>query len=120
MLSIHLNNLIFFSHHGIHAEEKILGNHFEVNLTVRHRPVQLPVKHLTDTIDYAAVFQLVRERMSQPTPLLETIVTELAETILHVFPLAEEVDVAIRKLHPPISEINGSVGVSFSLKRSQR
>jgi dihydroneopterin aldolase len=119
MLSIHLHNLIFFSHHGIHGEEKILGNRFEVNCTVRHRPAQLPVKHLADTIDYAAVFELVKERMSHPTALLETIVTELAETILTVFPLAEEVEITIRKMHPPIPDMKGTVGVSFSLNRSQ-
>ena len=119
MLSIHLHNLIIFAHHGIYEEEKILGNHFELNITIRHVPQQLPVKHLSDTIDYTAVYELVKKRMAIPTALLETVITEIATEILAQFPLAEEVYIAIRKMHPPIQQMQGSVGVSFDLKRNQ-
>ena len=51
---IHLHNLKFFSHHGIHEEEKILGTAFEVN-------VEVEIKHndridtIHQTIDYVQV-----------------------------------------------------------------
>ncbi len=117
MLSIHLNNIRIFAHHGIYEEEKILGNEFELNITVKHSPQRLPVKRLEDTIDYVAVYHLVKQRMSVPTPLLETLATAIASEILEKFVLAEEVSISIRKLHPPVSQLKGSVGVSFELKR---
>ena len=55
--------------------------------------------------------------MAIPTPLLETVVTDLAQKILAQFSLAEEVLISIRKMHPPVSNMQGSVGVSFELKR---
>lgn len=119
MLSIHLHNLILFAHHGIYDEEKNLGNHFELNITIRHVPQLLPVKHLSDTIDYTAVYELVKKRMAIPTALLETVVTEIATAILAQFSLAEEVQISIRKMYPPIEQMQGSVGVSFDLKRTQ-
>jgi dihydroneopterin aldolase len=119
MLSIHLHNIIFFSHHGIHEEERILGNEFEVNITVKHSPKQLPVKHLQDTIDYISVYELVKKRMAIPTPLLETLATEIAKQILETFPLAEALSISIRKLYPPVSQLQGSVGVSFELSRKE-
>ena len=75
------------------------------------------MKHLTDTVDYIAVYELVKKRMAIPTPLLETVVTDIAQKILAQFSLAEEVFISIRKMYPPVSKIQGSVGVSFELKR---
>jgi dihydroneopterin aldolase len=119
MLSIHLHNINFFSHHGIHEEERILGNEFEVNITVKHSPKQLPVKHLSDTIDYISVYELVKKKMGIPTPLLETLATEIAKQILEEFTLAEVVSISIRKRYPPVSQLQGSVGVSFELSRKE-
>jgi dihydroneopterin aldolase len=117
MLSIHLHNLILFAHHGIYEEEKILGNEFELNITIKHVPQHLPVKHLSDTVDYVSVYDLVKKRMAVPTALLETVVTEIATQILAQFSLAEEVFISIRKIYPPVTQMRGSVGVSFELKR---
>lgn len=118
MLSIHLHHLQFFAHHGIYEEEKILGNRFEVNVELKHSSARLPVYRLEDTIDYVAVYELIRKRMAVPTPLLETLAMEIAQEILAKFSLAEEVFLSIRKLHPPVSGMEGSVGVCFTLKRS--
>ena len=117
MLSIHLHHINIFAHHGIYQEEKVLGNEFELNITIKHTPQRLPVKHLSDTVDYIAVYELVKQRMAIPTALLETVATEIASGILAKFLLAEEVSVAIRKKYPPVSGLDGSVGVSFELKR---
>ncbi|MDP3665964.1 MAG: dihydroneopterin aldolase [Sediminibacterium sp.] len=119
MLSIQLHNLILFAHHGIYEEEKILGNEFSLDISIRFSPQYLPVKHMADTIDYVAVYELVKKRMDIPTLLLETVITEIAQKILAQFSLAEEVFIAIRKTHPPISQFQGSVGVSFELKRNK-
>jgi dihydroneopterin aldolase len=117
MLSIHLHNLTIFAHHGIYEEEKVLGNEFELNLTIQYQPARIPVKHLSETIDYVTVYELVKKRMAVPTALLETVITEIAKQILDQFPVAQEISIAIRKKYPPISRIDGSVGVSFVLNR---
>lgn len=117
MLSIQLHNIILHAYHGLYAEEKVLGNDFELNITVSYVPKKLPVQHISDTIDYVAVYELAKKRMALPTPLLETVVTEMGEEILAQFSLAEEVSISIRKIHPPIPQMQGSVGVSVTLKR---
>lgn len=119
MLSIKLQDLLFHGHHGIYEEEKILGNEFEVNITVTFLPKSLPVKHIEETIDYVSVYQLVKKRMSVPTPLLETLVTEIAGEILSQFMLAESVSISIRKVNPPISQFRGSIGVSCNMNRAK-
>ncbi len=117
MLQIHLKNVSFFAYHGIFEEERILGNHFIVNITVDVAVNTLPIKHMNQSIDYVAVYNLVANRMNIATPLLETVATEVAQSILAQFSLAEKVEIAIDKKTPPISSFEGSVGVSFTLER---
>ena len=117
MLSIHLQNIILFAYHGVYDEEKILGNEFELNIIIKHTPQILPIKHLSDTIDYITVYELVKKRMAIPTPLLETLATEIAQLILAQFSLVKTVSISIKKLYPPVSQFKGSIGISFELNR---
>lgn len=55
--------------------------------------------------------------MKIATPLLETLVMDIAAQILAQFQQAEAVFISIKKLQPPIANFNGSVGVSYSLKK---
>lgn len=117
MLSIHLHQLVFHAFHGLYEEEKILGNEFMVDLTVQHHPANIPIHAINDTINYVALYELVKKRMEVPVLLLETLATSIAQDILLQFVLAETVNISITKLHPPISEFSGQVGVSFELNR---
>jgi dihydroneopterin aldolase len=117
MLSVHLHQVHFFSHHGMYEEEKILGNDFVIDLTVQYQPKHIPVVSIHQTINYVSLYGLVKKRMDQPTALLETVATEIAEQILNEFLLAEQVSISIKKLNPPIENIQGSVGIRFELKR---
>lgn len=117
MLQIHLKNIRFFSYHGIFEEERILGNNFIVNITVDVVVETLPVLHMKQSIDYVAIYELVAQRMAKATPLLETVATEIAQTILARYSLAIKVEISIDKITPPIPSFVGSVGVSFTLER---
>src|SRR5215471_8531397 len=102
MLTIELSGLRFHAYHGLYHEEKKLGGDFEVNVTVIHQPLKIPILHINETIDYTAVYTLVKEIMQHAQPLLETVATKIAAEILTRFSHAEEVFVSITKLNPPI------------------
>ena len=116
-MQIHLNDLRFFAYHGLYAEEKQLGNYFELNIDIQYTPIHLPITDINDTVNYAAVYELVSKRMAIATPLLETVVSEIAMQILAQFSLVEVVTISLYKLHPPIPHFEGKVGVSFTLNR---
>ncbi|HJV20732.1 MAG TPA: dihydroneopterin aldolase [Sediminibacterium sp.] len=117
MMQIHLHELRFFAFHGLYEEERILGNHFEVNMDISYNPVSLPVNQLYDTINYVSVYELIADRMAIATPLLETLATEIAMSVLNRFSMAEQVVVSIYKLGAPIENFEGKLGVSFTLNR---
>lgn len=117
--SVLLKDLQFFAFHGLYEEEKVLGNDFLVNLEIGYRPKQFPVQHIEDTIDYAAVYQLVKRRMNIPTPLLETLMSDIAREILAQFSLSDSVTITIEKMRPPVPQFTGSLGVSLTLNREE-
>jgi dihydroneopterin aldolase len=113
MLFIHLHNVRFFCRHGLHEEETLLGNEYEVNVSVGIAPVSLPVYQLDQTIDYTELLHIVKTRMELPTALLETLATEIAREIQSRYPRVEKISISIRKLYPPVNSFEGSLGVSF-------
>lgn len=117
MLSIHLKDLVFFKHHGVYQEEKILGNHFIVNVHVHYLPPAPVVEKLEDAVNYEKIFDLVNARMMKPTPLLETLAMEICTGILDTFEPVEASFVSIEKTNPPIHSLEGSVVVSYQLSR---
>lgn len=119
MLTIHLHNVQFFANHGLYEQEKVNGNHFELNCHIHYHPSQT-ITTIEETVDYASVYALIEKRMQQATPLLETVVMEIALEILHTFSLAEEVFVHLVKINPPIDNFTGGVGVSYQIKRDKR
>ena len=112
MFSIHLQNLQFFAYHGCHEEERILGNEFEVNADISIEGTQA-IQQLDQTIDYATVFRIIKERMAIPVALLETLIADMAADIHAEFPSARSINISIIKKHPPITGIQGSVAVSL-------
>ena len=120
MLKIELSNLQFHGFHGVYEEENKAGGDYEVELTVYLEPRKIPDRHLDETIDYTRLYQVVKQHMEQPTPLLETLTTEIAQEILSTYQKAEEVCVKIKKLNPPIPFFNGHVSAEYSLKRAGR
>ncbi len=112
MFTIHLHDLKFFAYHGLYEEERKTGNNFEMNVDV---VADIPgtVTRLEHTIDYAAVYYIIENRMKQPTALLETLIHDLAEKIYQYDNRVKSVSITIKKLSAPIKFFNGVVGVSY-------
>ena len=117
IMTIQLNNVQFYGYHGLYAEEKKLGNTFIVNLAIDYVPSVTNTTHINETIDYVKVYALVKTRMQMPTPLLETIVEDIASIILDQFPIAQKVNIQITKEKVFIPTLNGNMSVSLSKSR---
>lgn len=113
MITIHLDKLRFNSFHGIHEEEKILGNEYIVDCKIDYHEYQQVIEHIDDTINYVTVYEIIKKRMAIPTPLLETIAMRIGNEIQETFPEVKCIMVSITKVHPPIEAIQGSAGVKW-------
>jgi dihydroneopterin aldolase len=112
VFTIHLTNLQFHSFHGVYEEEKLLGNLYEVNVELMVDGIE-PVTRLDQTVNYETVYAITAQRMTIPTPLLETVAQDLANLIYEANPRARSVKVNIEKKYPPVATIQGAVVVSY-------
>lgn len=112
MFTINLHNLIFHSFHGVHEEERILGAEFIVNAELSFKESNTIIS-LEQTIDYVKIYALIKQRMSVPSALLETVAQSLADSIYAIDNRIASISINIKKTNPPIENFQGSVGVSF-------
>ena len=113
MITVHLHNLHFNSFHGIHEEEKILGNEYLVDASVEFHEEKTVITSIQDTINYVDIYNIIKERMSVSTPLLETIVMDIGNEIHSEFPQVRSINISLKKMHPPIEGIEGAAGVNW-------
>lgn len=67
---------------------------------------------LGDTVDYGALAHLVAATVEESSFfLLEALAGEIARRVLDAEPQVERVEVAVRKLRPPVPVDVGSIGV---------
>lgn len=113
MITVHLHDLRFNAFHGVHDEERLLGNEYVIDVSVEFHEDQQVINSINDTINYADIYNIIRERMNVPTPLLETVVMEIGNEIHNEFPQVRSINISIKKMHPPIEGIRGAAGVNW-------
>ncbi|MBW7840309.1 MAG: dihydroneopterin aldolase [Chitinophagaceae bacterium] len=114
MFSIELKNLRFFSAHGIYEEERVLGNLYCVNCTVAFPEPEGIIERIEDTVNYQRIFEIIRDRMNNPTPLLETVCMNIGKDIQESFPQLKSIRLSIEKEHPPVEGFEGVFCVTWN------
>lgn len=97
-----LKAMRFYAYHGVAEQERQVGNTFLVDLTLT-APLQRAVAsdRLEDTINYAEVYETVREEMQIPSRLLEHVAGRILDALHHRFPTLQAAEITLSKLNPP-------------------
>jgi dihydroneopterin aldolase len=116
---IELRNMVFMGRHGVLEREQREDQPFEVDveLALNLQPAGLE-DDLTRTIDYAAVFDHVRQIVESTSyRLIEALAEAIAHELLLRFP-AVAVTVRVRKPRVPIDGRLDWAGVEITRQRS--
>ena len=102
--------------HGVMPQERAVGGDFRIDLRVGY-PLARAIEsdEVADTLDYAALYALVRREMSIPSKLLEHVAGRIAKSIVKSFPQATSVDLTLAKLNPPMGADCEGAGVEIHL-----
>lgn len=111
--TIELKNLQFYSYHGLYPEEKKAGGEFVVDVWAKFPAEDHILNSINETVNYAALFAIIKDEMSRPRELLETIAQSIAEKIYAKYNVIKEVEIRIEKKKAPIIGFNGSVAASY-------
>lgn len=119
-MKIRLNEMVFYGFHGVHDEERRLGQRFIVSATLyTDSALDAKIRNLEDTVDYTKVYDDIREIMeSSQFHLLESCANTIADKLLAGYELLQKVKICIQK---PSVAIQGSLrSVEVELKRSRK
>ena len=118
-MKIHLNEMVFYGYHGVHPEERKLGQRFIVDFSYQSDPAHdKKIKHLDDTIDYTKVYDIIKHTLEKKEfYLLEVCANTILDSIFENFPRIIWANVKIKK---PSVPINGSLSsVELEMERSR-
>jgi len=116
---IFLEGMIFYGYHGVHEEERRLGQRFVVDLQAL---CSLRAAGSADdpaqTVSYSDLYRVAREVVEgTPRLLIEAVAESIAAIILERYAPIEEIVVTVRK---PEAPIKGSVLTSAGVRIVRR
>jgi len=101
MATIAIEGIALRGYHGVYPEEHETGGLFVIDIYITAAIARPAVSDsLRDAIDYAAIYEIVVQRMANPAHLLEHLVEEMGQEILRYSPDIEGVKVRISKQNP--------------------
>ena len=113
---IYLRNVRFHAFHGVLPQEGIVGNDYLVNLVLYYDfSSAMKTDDLQGTLNYAEVYQKVREEIAVPSKLLEHVAGRIAHRLFSDFPEIQKLQLSITKVNPPMGADSDGAGVEVVL-----
>ena len=111
-----LRNVRFHAFHGVMPQERKVGADFLVNLRVGY-PLEQAMQsdEVSDTLNYAALYEVVKTEMMQPSNLLEHVAGRIADAVVKRFPQVTSIDLDLTKQNPPMGADCEGAGVEIHL-----
>jgi dihydroneopterin aldolase len=103
--TISVRQLALFAHHGVFAEEKLLGQRFLLDIQLRvHAPEALIHDDIVRSVSYAHVIEETKNAFTETSyNMIETAADRLATHLLQRFDKATSVSISVHKPSAPIA-----------------
>ena len=115
---IYLDDMRFYAYHGVMEQERLVGGEYSVSLTVEaDLSKAVRTDDVTDTINYAALYEVVKSEMAVPSKLLEHVAGRIGQRAMDTFERITTLTIKVTKLNPPMGA--DSKGASVELKMTR-
>ena len=103
MVCIELKSMRFHSYHGTMEQERVTGNDYRIDLKISPNScLATESDNIEDTINYADIFNLVKEEMAIPSQLIEHAAGRIIRRIKQNYPDISNITIRLAKINPPI------------------
>lgn len=117
---VHIDGIRLHARHGVLPQEQLTGNDYIINVRASYdisRAMQ--TDDVADTLNYAEVYNIIKEEMSIPSKLIEHVAGRIADRLMDSYSQISSVMLRITKCNPPMgSDCNGA-GVEILVKRTE-
>lgn len=111
-MNIILNEMKFYSYHGVLPQENTVGAEYKVSLDIETDFSEAAATdNLEGTINYAEIHKAVKEEMNIPAKLLEHLAYRIYKRLFTDFPTIKSIEITIFKENPPMGADCKNVGV---------
>lgn len=112
---IQIEGMEFYSFHGHYREEQIVGNKFQVDLTIETDMDRARESdNLKDAVNYQRAYEIVKSQMDQKSHLLEHIAGRILDAIYIDLGGIKKATVKVSKMNPAMGGKIRSVSVVLS------
>ena len=113
---ITLTDIELHAFHGVLPQERQVGGLYVVgiSLTVPDETAT-ETDCLEHTVNYAEVYNIIKEEMAVPSKLIEHVAGRIARRVRKEFALVSQVRISVTKKHPPISGANINAKVELCI-----
>lgn len=121
MALIALEDMRFFAYHGLYEEERIIGTHFILDVTLETEIASAAtieehgMDKVINTINYEAVYDICKIQMvkkkEESEKLLESVLHNIVHALKKQFSTIQVIKIKIRKLNPPLGGHVGSASI---------
>ncbi len=115
---IEIEGMDFFAYHGCFKEERVIGTRFTVDAWLTTDTSESETSdELKHTVNYQAVYALIRREMEQHSHLLEHVAKRVIDALYREFPPLTHVKIKVSKLNPALADGGKIRQVSVTLER---
>lgn len=111
-MNIILDDMKFYSFHGVMPQENTVGAEYKVSLDIETDfSTAAETDSLEGTINYAEIYEAVKHEMSIPSKLLEHLAYRISKRLFNDFPAIKSIGISIFKENPPMGAESKAVGI---------
>jgi len=115
---IYLDEMHFYAYHGVMEQERLVGGEYSVSLTVEaDLSKAVRTDDVADTINYAALYEVVKSEMAVPSKLLEHVAGRIGQRAMETFERITTLTIKVTKLNPPMGADCKGASVEIKVKR---
>lgn len=117
---VHIGGIRLHARHGVLPQEQLTGNDYIINVRVGYdisRAMQ--TDDVADTLNYAEVYNTIKEEMSTPSKLIEHVAGRIANQLMDSYSQISSVMLRITKCNPPMGADCDGAGVEILVKRTE-
>lgn len=117
---IHIDGIRLHARHGVLPQEQLTGNDYIINVRASYdisRAMQ--TDDVADTLNYAEVYNIIKEEMNIPSKLIEHVAGRIANRLMDSYADISSVMLRITKGNPPMGADCNGAGVEIIVKRTE-
>ena len=113
---IFIRDLHLYAYHGVMEQERRVGGWYTLSLRVHYNIMRaMESDEVSDTINYAELYKLIKEEMAIPSKLLEHVAGRIGKAVFKSYPSITALDLTLIKDNPPMGANCKGAGVELHL-----